>query len=94
MSMAAFPIPGRFVGDFVPHLVAVDTEDSIEEVGRKIAAVSIGRRIARPAQDHGFEVLIGEDLLPADALFGAVLAERGLRPLAWVDARFREPTDA
>ena len=25
--MAAFPITGRFIGDFVPHLVAVDTDD-------------------------------------------------------------------
>ena len=91
--MAAFPITGRFVGDFVPHLVAVDTEDTIEQVGEKIAAFSVGHRIPRPAQDRGYEVLIDDELLAPDALFGSVLAQRQLMPLKWVDARFREPAD-
>ena len=92
--MAAFPITGRFVGDFVPHLVAVDTEDTIEQVGAKIAAFTVGHRLPRPEVDRGYEVLIDDELLAPDALFGTVLAERGLPPLKWVDARFRETADA
>jgi hypothetical protein len=41
--MALFPITGRFVGDFVPHLVAVDTEDTMDEIAGKVAANLIAR---------------------------------------------------
>ena len=47
--MALFPITGRFVGDFVPHLVAVDTDDTMDQVAEKVAVHSVGRRVARPA---------------------------------------------
>jgi hypothetical protein len=43
--MAVFPIYGRFIGDFAAHLVSVDTEDTMDEVGAKIAAHVIGRRL-------------------------------------------------
>ena len=48
--MALFPITGRFVGDFVPHLVAVDTDDTMDEVAEKVAAHTVGHRLPRPAQ--------------------------------------------
>ena len=44
--MALFPIYGVFKGDFVPHLVAVDTDDPMTVVADKIADHSVGRRIA------------------------------------------------
>ena len=47
--MALFPITGRFVGDFVPHLVAVDTDDTMDQIAEKVAVHSVGRRVARPA---------------------------------------------
>ncbi len=47
--MALFPIYGRFVGDFVPHLVAVDTEDTMDAVAQKVAVHSVGRRVVEPA---------------------------------------------
>ena len=47
--MATIPIYGRFVGDFTAHLVAVDTEDTIDEVAVKIARHVVGRRLRREA---------------------------------------------
>jgi toluene monooxygenase system protein B len=88
--MAAFPITGRFVGDFVPHLVAVDTEDTMDEVAQKVAGFSVGHRIAQPTGDPGYEVLLDGEVLPASQLFGTILSERQLLPLQWIDVRFRE----
>lgn len=83
--MALFPIYGRFVGDFVPHLVAVDTDDTMAEVAEKVAVHSVGRRI--PRQDgKGFEVLVGGEPVAGDVVLGSL----GLRPLDWIDVRFRE----
>ena len=92
--MALFPITGRFVGDFVPHLVAVDTEDTMDEIAGKVASFSVGHRLARRPGDPGYEVLLDGEVLDPSLTFGAVLAERQLLPLQWVDVRFREPADA
>lgn len=89
--MAPFPITGRFVGDFVPHLVAVDTEDTLDEVARKVAVHSVGRRVARPAGEAGYEVLLHGQVLDPTVTFGAVLAEHRILPLQWFDVRFRAP---
>jgi Toluene-4-monooxygenase system protein B (TmoB) len=87
--MAAFPITGRFVGDFVPHLVAVDTEDTMDEVAQKVASFSVGHRIAQPTDNPGYEVLLDGEVLPPSQQFGTVLADRQLLPLQWIDVRFR-----
>ena len=84
--MALFPIYGRFIGDFVPHLVAVDTDDTMAEVAEKVAAHSVGRRIPRRPDANGFEVLIGGEPVAANVVLGSL----GLRPLDWIDVRFRE----
>ncbi|KPM55982.1 toluene monooxygenase [Frankia sp. CcI49] len=89
--MAAFPITGRFVGDFVPHLVAVDTEDTLDEVAAKVAVHSVGRRVARPTAEPGYEVLFDGRVLDPAATFGQVIAEHQILPLQWFDVRFREP---
>jgi hypothetical protein len=92
--MALFPITGRFVGDFVPHLVAVDTEDTMDEIAGKVAANSVGRRIARRPGQPGYEVLLGGELLPGTTTLAAVMAEQEILPLQWFDVRFRETADA
>jgi len=83
--MALFPIYGRFIGDFVPHLVAVDTDDTMAQVAEKIAVHSVGRRIPPRPDGKGFEVLVGGNLVDGDAVLGSL----GLHPLDWVDVRFR-----
>lgn len=81
--MALFPIYGLFKGDFVPHLVAVDTDDRIEQVAEKVAVHTVGRRLpARPGQ--GYRVSVGEHPVPNDATLGQVIQQTGLKPLQWV----------
>jgi hypothetical protein len=83
--MALIPIYGRFVGDFAAHLVAVDTDDTIDEVAAKIAVHAVGRRLPRPAQASGFEVMVdGRTLAP-----GSRLRDIELRPLQWLDVRWK-----
>jgi toluene monooxygenase system protein B len=84
--MALFPIYGRFIGDFVPHLVAVDTDDTMAQVAEKIAVHSVGRRVRSRPDGNGFEVLVAGK--PVDG--GVVLGSLGLHPLDWVDVRFRD----
>ena len=94
--MALFPITGRFVGDFVPHLVAVDTDDTIDQVAMKVAVHSVGHRVAKPADFTGYDVLLNDELLPPSATLACVMAERQVLPLQWFDVRFRPkvPADA
>lgn len=92
--MSAFPITGRFVGDFVPHLVAVDTDDTIDQVAKKVATHSVGHRVARPKSRPGYEVLLNDKILAPTVTFGEVLAEHGFLPLQWFDVRFRDEAGA
>ncbi|OPX05313.1 toluene-4-monooxygenase system B family protein [Mycobacterium sp. AT1] len=87
--MAPFPITARFVGDFVPHLVAVDTDDTWDQVAVKAAVHSVGRRVAEPDPHPGYEVLLGGQVQPADATLGEFMNGREFLPLQWVDVRFR-----
>jgi hypothetical protein len=84
--MALFPIYGRFIGDFLPHLVAVDTDDTMDQVAEKVAVHFVGRRVARPAVPPGYDVLLDGEPVPA----ATTLGELGLPPLQWLDVRFRE----
>ena len=84
--MALFPICGRFVGDFIPHLVAVDTDDSMDVVAEKVAVHSVGRRVARSAEHVGYDVYLDGRLIPA----AATLGELGLVPMQWLDVKFRD----
>ena len=65
--MAVFPIYGRFVGDFAAHLVAVDTEDTMDEIGAKVAAHVIGRRLPNEPLATGYEVLVDGRVLGASS---------------------------
>jgi hypothetical protein len=84
--MALFPVIGRFVGDFVPHLVAVDTEDDMDTVAGKIAVHSVGRRLAEPAVSTGYDVYLDDTRLDPAVTVG----ELNLLPLHWLDVRFRD----
>lgn len=88
--MAPFPITGRFVGDFVPHLVAVDTDDTMDQLAEKVAVHSVGRRIPRPAGPAGYDVLLHGRVLEPSTPLAEVLAEHDVLPLQWFDVRFRE----
>jgi Toluene-4-monooxygenase system protein B (TmoB) len=83
--MATIPIYGRFVGDFTAHLVAVDTEDTIDEVAVKIARHVVGRRLPPQPDAKGLEVLIGG--CPVDP----ALRLKDLAPhvLQWLDVRWK-----
>jgi toluene monooxygenase system protein B len=92
--MAPFPITGRFVGDFVPHLVEVDTEDTMDQVAKKVARFSVGHRIPKPKPLPGYDVLLGDVVIPASTTFAEVMAENPVLPLQWFDVRFRSPEPA
>jgi hypothetical protein len=84
LQMALIPVYGRFVGDFTAHLVAVDTEDTIDEVAIKIALHAVGRRL--PNQPcASLEVLAeGRALAP-----NSRLKDLSPRPLQWLDVRWK-----
>jgi len=88
--MALFPITGRFVGDFVPHLVAVDTDDTMDQLASKVATHSVGHRIPKPAEPSGYDVLLNGRVLPASATLAVIMGEDEVLPLQWFDVRFRQ----
>jgi Toluene-4-monooxygenase system protein B (TmoB) len=83
--MALFPITGRYVGDIVPHLVAVDTEDTMDQVAQKVAAHSVGLRLPEPPGGPVYDVYLGDRRLDPAATLGSL----GLTPLQWLDVRPR-----
>lgn len=84
--MALFPVYGRFVGDFVPHLVPADTEDDMNQLAEKVAVHSVGRRVPNNPNAKGYEVLHQNKVIDPSTK----LHELGLRPLEWLDVRWRE----
>lgn len=82
--MALFPIYGVFKGDFVPHLVAVDTDDSMQQVAEKIAVHSVGRRVPHKPTASGYQIEIGDQLVSLQSPLSQVIGETGLKPLQWV----------
>jgi hypothetical protein len=83
--MALIPIYGRFVGDFTAHLVAVDTEDTIDEVAIKIAVHAVGRRLPEQPAAKGLEASAGgRTLAPTSRL-----KDLSPRPLQWLDVRWK-----
>ena len=82
--MALFPIYGVFKGDFVPHLVAVDTDDTMNQVAEKIAVHSVGRRVPRGLPGATYRIRVGERTVANELPLSQVLADTGLKPLEWV----------
>lgn len=71
--MAMFPIYSNFERDFVLQLVAVDTEDTMDQVAEKCAVHSINRRVKPQlgrvlrVRRHGEEGLFPRDMKVTDA---------------------------
>lgn len=85
--MAAFPVSSNFQGDFVVQLVAVDTENSMDEVAAACAVHSINRRVA-PQPGKILRVRRHSD----GALFPRTmkLADAGLMPTETIDILFMD----
>ncbi|HSV38883.1 MAG TPA: toluene-4-monooxygenase system B family protein [Nocardioidaceae bacterium] len=92
--MAQFPITGRFVGDFAPLLVAVDTDDTMDQLAAKVAVLTLGKRLPLPASPTPFDVLLDGEVVPPTTTLADVMAEREVLPLQWFDVRFRESETA
>ncbi len=76
--MALFPVISNFQYDFVLQLVAVDTENTIDEVAAAAAHHSVGRRVApRPGKVIRVRRQGGEDFYPRDARLG----ETDIKPM-------------
>lgn len=66
--MALFPVISNFQYDFVLQLVAVDTDNSMDEVAAAAAHHSVGRRVApRPDKVVRVRRQGGESLYPRQA---------------------------
>ena len=87
--MAPFPIYGRFVGDFVPVLVEIDTEDTWEQVAEKVAVHTVGRRLHAPDPHPGYDVQLDGEVLAPHTTVAELFATREVLPLQWFDVRFR-----
>lgn len=88
--MALFPIIGRFVGDFVPHLVAIDTEDTFDQIAEKVAVHSVGRRLPANPNSTGYEVLLEGKSLDGGKKFESLMAKTPVLPLQWFDVRWKQ----
>ncbi len=80
--MALFPLSSNFEGDFVLQLVAVDSENSMDEVAAAAAVHSVGRRVrARPGS------ILRVRAQGAEAFFPRTLkvSESGLKPTETIE---------
>jgi toluene monooxygenase system protein B len=81
--MALFPVQGITEGDFVVHLVPIDTEDPMTVVAEKITHHAVGRRL--PVTDRPTAVVHNGDTLPDDA----TVVTAGAAPLDVLEVVFR-----
>jgi len=51
--MALFPLYGYFKGDYIPRLIAVDTDDTFAQVAGKIAEHTVGRTLPNDPRAKG-----------------------------------------
>ena len=85
--MAAMPLYSNFQGDFVPVLVVVESDDTMDQVAQKCAYHSIGRRVA--AQP---DKVLRVHRHRADQAFPRAMkvADSGLRPTETIDVIFAD----
>lgn len=86
--MALFPITSNFEGDFVLQLVAVDSENTMDEVAAAAAVHSVGRRVrARPGQILRVRRQDSDEFLPRSMR----VSESGLKPTETVEIIWEAP---
>ena len=86
--MALFPITSNFEGDFVLQLVAVDSENTMDEVAAAAAVHSVGRRVrARPGHIMRIRRQGSEDFLPR----AMRVCDSGLKPTGTVEIIWEAP---
>ena len=80
--MALFPLSSNFEGDFVLQLVAVDSENSMDEVAAAAAVHSVGRRVrARPGSILRIRAQGAESFFPRSMK----VSESGLKPTETIE---------
>lgn len=80
--MALYPLTSNFEGDFVLQLVAVDTENTMDEVAAAAAVHSVGRRVrARPGHILRVRPQGATEFLPRNMK----VIESGLKPTETVE---------
>jgi toluene monooxygenase system protein B len=85
--MADFPLHSNFQGDFVPQLVLVDSEDTMDQVAEKCAYHSVGRRVApQPTKILRVRRHRAAECYPR----GMKVADSGLRPTETIDVIFAD----
>ncbi len=89
--MALFPLTSNFEEDFVLQLLAVDTEQSMDEVAAAAAHHSVGRRVA-PRPGHIMRVR----RQGSDSFFprGMKVVESGLMPMECIEVVWEAPAHA
>jgi len=86
--MALFPLYGYFKGDFIPRLIAVDTDDTFAQVAGKIAEHTVGRMLPADPRAKGYVVTIDDEVMDPGEILGARVAAQKVQPLHWVDVNF------
>jgi toluene monooxygenase system protein B len=87
--MALFPLTSNVQEDFVLQLLAVDTDDTMDQVAAAAAHHSVGRRVAdRPGQILRVRRQGSEDLLPRTM----TVTEAALMPMECVEIVWQPAT--
>lgn len=80
--MALFPLTSNFQGDFVLQLMAVDSENTMDEVAAVAAHHSVNRRVAaKPGHILRIRRQGAKEFLPRTLK----VSESGLKPMESVD---------
>ena len=86
--MALYPLISNFQHDFVLQLLAVDTENTMDEVAAAAAVHSVGRRVrARPGHILRVRRQGGAEFFPRTMKLG----EAGLKPTETVEIIWEAP---
>nr|WP_245611793.1 toluene-4-monooxygenase system B family protein [Nevskia soli] len=90
-TVALFPLTSNFEGDFVLQLVAVDTENTMDEVASAAAHHSVNRRVAdRPGYGLRVRRQGSKDLIPRTMK----VSESGLKPMECIEVIWEAPAAA